>query len=244
MQCARVDEKRQPIAGTEFVLRADLVFLAIGFAGSVRCGAAGGSRASRSTGAATSSPTTATTGPRATRSSSPATCAAASRWWSGRSAKAARRRAAIDKFLMGAERSAPLMSGGSQTSRSAASENRRPGRGARPARRRRAGRGWTDRLDRRVSFGGAVTSVPPGVTSWRVSGRTGPTSGFDGRATPVPRRPAAPAAPPRSDRCWPARPRARVGTAATAAAAVPPCLDDPLDLRVGEDARPCAIRPW
>ena len=31
--CARVDEKRQPIAGTEFVLPADLVFMAIGFAG-------------------------------------------------------------------------------------------------------------------------------------------------------------------------------------------------------------------
>jgi glutamate synthase (NADPH/NADH) small chain len=31
--CARVDEKRQPVPGTEFVLPADLVFLAIGFAG-------------------------------------------------------------------------------------------------------------------------------------------------------------------------------------------------------------------
>ncbi|MGL4527018.1 MAG: glutamate synthase subunit beta, partial [Aestuariivirga sp.] len=35
VRCARVDAKRQPIPGTEFVLRADLVFLAIGFAGSV-----------------------------------------------------------------------------------------------------------------------------------------------------------------------------------------------------------------
>jgi glutamate synthase (NADPH/NADH) small chain len=34
VKCIRVDEKRQPIAGTEFILRADLVFLAIGFAGS------------------------------------------------------------------------------------------------------------------------------------------------------------------------------------------------------------------
>jgi glutamate synthase (NADPH/NADH) small chain len=33
--CARVDEKRQPIPGTEFVIRADLVFLAIGFSGSI-----------------------------------------------------------------------------------------------------------------------------------------------------------------------------------------------------------------
>ncbi|MFG1247752.1 glutamate synthase subunit beta [Xanthobacter flavus] len=32
VKCARVDAKRQPIPGTEFVLRADLVFLAIGFA--------------------------------------------------------------------------------------------------------------------------------------------------------------------------------------------------------------------
>ena len=38
MLCARVDEKRQPIPGSEFVLKADLVFLAIGFAGSVKAG--------------------------------------------------------------------------------------------------------------------------------------------------------------------------------------------------------------
>ncbi len=35
VKCARVDEKRKPIPGTEFVLQADLCFLAIGFAGSV-----------------------------------------------------------------------------------------------------------------------------------------------------------------------------------------------------------------
>jgi glutamate synthase (NADPH/NADH) small chain len=38
VECARVDDKRHPIAGTEFVLKADLVFLAIGFAGSIRDG--------------------------------------------------------------------------------------------------------------------------------------------------------------------------------------------------------------
>ncbi|MFC4174714.1 glutamate synthase subunit beta [Microvirga sp. GCM10011540] len=38
VQCARVDERRQPIPGTEFMLKADLVFLAIGFAGSVKEG--------------------------------------------------------------------------------------------------------------------------------------------------------------------------------------------------------------
>jgi glutamate synthase (NADPH/NADH) small chain len=38
VRCARVDEKRQPIPGTEFVLKADLVFLAIGFAGPIKAG--------------------------------------------------------------------------------------------------------------------------------------------------------------------------------------------------------------
>jgi glutamate synthase (NADPH/NADH) small chain len=38
VQCARVDEKRQPIEGSEFILKADLVFIAIGFAGSVKEG--------------------------------------------------------------------------------------------------------------------------------------------------------------------------------------------------------------
>ncbi len=33
VRCARVDEKRQPIPGTEFIIKADLVFIAIGFAG-------------------------------------------------------------------------------------------------------------------------------------------------------------------------------------------------------------------
>ena len=33
--CAKVDEKRQPVPGSEFTLKADQVFLAIGFAGGV-----------------------------------------------------------------------------------------------------------------------------------------------------------------------------------------------------------------
>ena len=33
VQCARVDEKRKPIAGSEFIIQADLVLIAIGFAG-------------------------------------------------------------------------------------------------------------------------------------------------------------------------------------------------------------------
>ncbi|MDF2812524.1 MAG: gltD [Microvirga sp.] len=36
VKCARVDERRQPIAGSEFILKADLVFLAIGFAGTAK----------------------------------------------------------------------------------------------------------------------------------------------------------------------------------------------------------------
>jgi glutamate synthase (NADPH) small chain len=33
VKCCEVDERRQPIAGTEFIIRADLVFIAIGFCG-------------------------------------------------------------------------------------------------------------------------------------------------------------------------------------------------------------------
>ena len=38
VECARVDRKRQPIPGTEFVIKADLVLLAIGFASPVHEG--------------------------------------------------------------------------------------------------------------------------------------------------------------------------------------------------------------
>jgi glutamate synthase (NADPH) small chain len=38
VKCARADERRQPIPGTEFIIKADLVFLAIGFAGSIKAG--------------------------------------------------------------------------------------------------------------------------------------------------------------------------------------------------------------
>jgi glutamate synthase (NADPH/NADH) small chain len=38
VRCVRVDERRQPLAGEEFVLPADLVFIAIGFTGPVRAG--------------------------------------------------------------------------------------------------------------------------------------------------------------------------------------------------------------
>ncbi|MEZ5871085.1 MAG: glutamate synthase subunit beta [Nitratireductor sp.] len=36
VKCARVDENRHPIPGTEFILRADLAFIAIGFAGPLK----------------------------------------------------------------------------------------------------------------------------------------------------------------------------------------------------------------
>lgn len=40
VKCCEVDEKRKPIAGTEFVIRADLAFIAIGFAGPMENGLA------------------------------------------------------------------------------------------------------------------------------------------------------------------------------------------------------------
>ncbi|MEP9372515.1 glutamate synthase subunit beta [Mesorhizobium sp. KR1-2] len=41
VKCCEVDEKRLPIAGTEFVIRADLAFIAIGFAGPIAGGVTG-----------------------------------------------------------------------------------------------------------------------------------------------------------------------------------------------------------
>lgn len=38
VECARVDRKRQPIEGSEFIIKADLVLLAIGFAGPLKDG--------------------------------------------------------------------------------------------------------------------------------------------------------------------------------------------------------------
>ncbi|MBL0372500.1 glutamate synthase subunit beta [Rhizobium sp. KVB221] len=38
VKCCQVDEKRKPIAGTEFVIKADLAFIAIGFSGPLRDG--------------------------------------------------------------------------------------------------------------------------------------------------------------------------------------------------------------
>lgn len=41
VKCCEVDERRKPIAGTEFVIRADLAFIAIGFAGPIENGLVG-----------------------------------------------------------------------------------------------------------------------------------------------------------------------------------------------------------
>ena len=99
VKCCEVDEKRKPIAGTEFVIQADLAFIAIGFAGPLADGVVeeldgpAEDRHRQRAARPTSWPTTATTAPASTSSTPPATCAAASRWSSGRSAKAARPRA-------------------------------------------------------------------------------------------------------------------------------------------------------
>jgi glutamate synthase (NADPH/NADH) small chain len=38
VKCARVDAKRVPIPGTEFIIKADLVFIALGFTGPLKAG--------------------------------------------------------------------------------------------------------------------------------------------------------------------------------------------------------------
>jgi glutamate synthase (NADPH/NADH) small chain len=38
VECARVDERREPLPGTEFTIKAELILLAIGFAGPVEEG--------------------------------------------------------------------------------------------------------------------------------------------------------------------------------------------------------------
>ena len=38
VRCCEVDERRKPIAGTEFIIKADLAFIAIGFSGPLKEG--------------------------------------------------------------------------------------------------------------------------------------------------------------------------------------------------------------
>ena len=92
LHCIRVDDKLKPMPGSEFTLKAELVLLAMGFLGPVQDGMIKslGRRARQARQRARRHgqvPERAST-----RSSPAATCAAASRWSSGRSAKAARRR--------------------------------------------------------------------------------------------------------------------------------------------------------
>ena len=41
VKCCEVDDKRKPVAGTDFFIRADLAFIAIGFAGPIENGLVG-----------------------------------------------------------------------------------------------------------------------------------------------------------------------------------------------------------
>ena len=103
VKCARVDTKRVPIAGSEFVIRADLVLIAIGFSGP------DGRHLPRRYGLGhcarppwtTCSPTPRTTAPRGRSCSRRATAAAARALvvWAIREGRQAAR--SIDAFLMG-----------------------------------------------------------------------------------------------------------------------------------------------
>ncbi len=103
--------KMQEVPGTEFEMPADLVLLAMGFVSPVHKGC-WTSSASRTIRAATCKADyrwpglLSDLGAQGLRRR--ATCAAASRWWSGRSAKAASARASVDEFLMGSLGAAAL----------------------------------------------------------------------------------------------------------------------------------------
>ena len=92
LHCVHVDDKMKAVPGSEFEIDAELVLLAMGFVHPVHEGMIKDARTSRSISAAMWPPRPTTIAPHSTRCSPPATCAAASRWWCGRSAKAARPR--------------------------------------------------------------------------------------------------------------------------------------------------------
>ena len=89
LHCVHVDSKMQPIIGSEFAIKADLVLLAMGFVHPVHEGLLKGLGVETRPARQRARRDHATTRPRWRRCSPPATCAAASRWWSGRSARAA-----------------------------------------------------------------------------------------------------------------------------------------------------------
>jgi len=88
LHCVQVDDKFKPIAGTEFELDAELVLLAMGFVHPVHEGMLKNLGVDPRPARATSAPTRMTTRPRCPTCFPPVTCAVASRWWSGRSARA------------------------------------------------------------------------------------------------------------------------------------------------------------
>ena len=92
LHCAQLDAKFKPIPGTEFEIEADLVLLAMGFVHPVHDGMIKALDVALDKRGNVSADTSSPIRPRCRRCSPPATCAAASRWWSGRSAKAARPR--------------------------------------------------------------------------------------------------------------------------------------------------------
>ena len=81
--------KFEPMPGTEFTLDADLVLLAMGFPGPVRNGMI--EQLGVELDVRGNVATDENYRPRCRACSRPATCAAASRWWCGRSRKAAKR---------------------------------------------------------------------------------------------------------------------------------------------------------
>jgi glutamate synthase (NADPH/NADH) small chain len=96
------DGRMSEVAGSEFEIKADS--FSSPWVSSARSAACSMPSAWTRTPAAMPArrPTAkAATRPTSSRCSPPATCAAASRWWSGRSAKAASARAVVDQFLMG-----------------------------------------------------------------------------------------------------------------------------------------------
>jgi glutamate synthase (NADPH/NADH) small chain len=96
------DGKMSEIPGSEFIVKADLVFLAMGFVSPVGGVLDAFGVAKDARGNARRRPTArAATRRTSTRSSPPATCAAASRWSCGRSARARQCARAVDEFLMG-----------------------------------------------------------------------------------------------------------------------------------------------
>ena len=101
LHCVRVDAKFKPIPGTEFELDADLVLLAMGFVHPVHEGMIKSLGLELDPRGNVKADTARLSAAPIRRCSPPATCGAASRWWCGRSARAARRAHAVDKFLMG-----------------------------------------------------------------------------------------------------------------------------------------------